>query len=92
MWGGANRSAWGGPQGYADSGAVGSPGAPPTCRGGAAPAVEVVAAVVSASSPWMNTREHRGRRGAGLARRLERRMAALLLVREATKSGAQKTR
>ena len=39
------------------------------------------------SSPWINPREHRERRGAGLARRLEGRIAPLF-VRKATKSVA----
>ena len=42
------------------------------------------------SSPWINPREHRERRGAALARRLERRIAGLW-VRKATKSGASGT-
>ena len=40
----------------------------------------------SPSSPWINPREHRERLSAALARRLERRIAALF-VRKATKSG-----
>ena len=44
----------------------------------------------SRSSPWINAREHRERRGAALARRLERRIAGLF-VRKATTSGAPRT-
>ena len=46
---------------------------------------------VAASSPWKRPREHRDRRGAGLARRDEGRIAALF-VRGETQSGALNAR